>query len=134
MSAAIAGYWSSAGPAKRPDGAAPVGLFADPMVVDFGPLTGTGPQAGRVTLTNRFPVEVLVAHVATSCTCANTRLSRDRLPPGESCELTLEWNPGAKAGVVSETAVVMYQLAGDPRTRGVELRLTGRVADAGGGK
>lgn len=61
-----------------------------------------------------------------SCKCTGTKLTRDRLRPGETSEVTVEWDTSEKEpGPISLSAPV---ITNDPERPTVVLRVTGSIA------
>jgi hypothetical protein len=63
---------------------------------DFGTLSVSGaPVEHALRVLNTGNADLRIGALATSCGCTTARLSADRIPPGESAELTVRYDPSA---------------------------------------
>jgi hypothetical protein len=62
-------------------------------------------------LTNRFPQPLEIKQVARGCTCANAKLSKTHVEPGEQISLEVSWKTGKSRGHTGTNLQVIFQLA-----------------------
>jgi len=97
------------GPGPQPNLLLPHGSY------DFGAMpVGGAAVEHSMRLLNTGDADLRVAGLATSCGCTTARLSADRIPPGESAELVVRYDPAThpQAGFYTRE---IYIYSNDPR-------------------
>ena len=93
-------------------------LLAEPAVIDFGDIQekdvvqGNVIQ-GRATIKNTTDKPIRILHAIISCTCNNVRLRQGELFPGETTELSVDWDLRGRTGVTTASLVIVYVLDND---------------------
>ncbi|MFH2050234.1 MAG: DUF1573 domain-containing protein [bacterium] len=98
-------------------------LVAPADIFDFGDI-----PSGSV-LYNGFWVKsigtdtVIIDEIKTGCSCAVTSKKTDRIPPGDSLLIDLEWDVSKNRSSISRSIRIFYNGKPDP----IRLSLTGRI-------
>lgn len=87
------------------------GLKPISSIVDFGNIN-SGIQHATVTLRNNSVRPVRPIKVLTNCDCAQSRLSRNVILPGDTAELALSWDTRDKHGKSRTDLTVLYGFVG----------------------
>jgi hypothetical protein len=77
-------------------------------------------------LVNHFPTPVAFTDVLKGCSCAQVTISPERLEPGNSATLTVEWHTGGRRGKATEV-VTVYALKDGLEPAVVQVRLSALI-------
>lgn len=99
------GVWAQADDAVEPQNGAKI-TFAESSY-DFGDIT----QGDRVTYTftyeNSGNEPLILSDVRTTCGCTATNWDREPLAPGESAEITVNFNSRGKMGMQNKVVTIL---------------------------
>lgn len=73
---------------------------------------------------NEGEAPLILVQGNTSCKCTISSLDDDAIPPGESAEVQLEWEPKEETKVFEQQAAIYTN---DPENRLIELRVLGEI-------
>lgn len=66
---------------------------------------------------------LFIANVATSCGCTAPEFAKEPIPPGESAEVTLEFNSQGKPGTQKKSALIISNAVNAPYSIGFEAQV-----------
>ncbi len=101
----------------------------DNPVHDFGMMDASADGSHDFVITNNGKGDLELGPGGTTCSCTLSEISQDRVPPGESAEVTVEWHGKNNAGRFHHTAKI---ITNDPAKPQIELVVQGRLMGAVG--
>ena len=110
----------------RPPGPSPKVVVKEAKY-DFGTLDMEDSGSHDFVFTNEGDAPLTLVSGETSCRCATSKISQERIPPGESAKVTIEWKPTDKPGPYEQTAKIRTN---DPDRPRVTLTISGRITMA----
>ncbi|MGD1995961.1 MAG: DUF1573 domain-containing protein [Anaerolineae bacterium] len=96
---------------------------------DFGTIPNTDPVTQVLQIRNVGEGTLEIAGVSTSCGCTTAQVARRRLPPGETTDLTVTYDPQVHDGETGEFMRVVYVRSNDPDTPEATLAIRVRVVE-----
>ena len=113
-------------PLPPPDGPQPALVVDGPTVYDFGEMEwGTsGSHSWLFRNVGDYPLELRQGESTCKCTIAG--VDSNKIPPGESAQVTLKWTVKGRQPLFRQSAAI---LTNDPNLRHVELVAKGTVTD-----
>ena len=111
-----------------PSGPSPK-VVVDKAEYDFGTLDLHDSGSRDFMFTNEGDAPLTLASGATSCRCATSKISQEKVPPGDSAKVTITYKPTDTPGPYQQTAKI---LTNDPQTPQVTLTISGRITVAMG--
>jgi len=103
-----------------------LGLVTPSPIIDFGTVWQGEVKHARFTITNHYGQSVTLHGIRASCNCTNARLSRKVLRPGNTVEVTADWEVGSGRGATRIQIRLDYQLE-DGRSGQLPLVIKGTV-------
>lgn len=103
---------------------APIAVIEGSETYDFGVMSAEDSLSHTFVVKNEGNAPMTLTLGATSCKCTVSGLTKDRLPPGESAEITLKWTPKTMAPEFQQTAPVYTN---DPKRSQITLTVKGAV-------
>ena len=110
-------------PADIPLTGEPVAAI-DSSVHDFGVMEASGSGSHDFVITNGGGGVLELTPGGTTCKCTLSRISEDKVPPGESATITVHWQGKNNAGKFRHTATI---LTNDPHKPKIALTVQGRM-------
>lgn len=109
----------------KPRQAPPIALEVEPAIHEFGVAGQMETLRAEFRLVNRFPTAVDFTDLLRTCSCAHATVAPERLEPGQSATLTVEWQTGNRRGKASE--VVTVYAVGEEGPIAVQVQLTAEI-------
>ncbi len=81
-------------------------LTVDRMEHDFGKIPDTAPVETSFVITNDGDEPLLITNAQGSCGCTVPEYPKDPIPPGESRDMKVSFNPTGKEGVNNKTVTI----------------------------
>ncbi len=81
-------------------------LTVDRMEHDFGKIPDTAPVETSFVITNDGDEPLLITSAQGSCGCTVSDYPKDPIPPGESRDMKVSFNPTGKEGVNNKTVTI----------------------------
>ena len=81
-------------------------LTVDRMEHDFGKIPDTAPVETSFVITNDGDEPLLITSAQGSCGCTVPEYPKDPIPPGESRDMKVSFNPTGKEGVNNKTVTI----------------------------
>lgn len=81
-------------------------LTIDRMEHDFGKIPDTAPVETSFVITNDGEEPLLITNAQGSCGCTVPEYPKDPIPPGESRDMKVSFNPTGKEGVNNKTVTI----------------------------
>ena len=113
-------------PADIPLTGEPVAAI-DSSVHDFGVMEASGSGSHDFVITNGGGGVLELTPGGTTCKCTLSRISKRKIPPGESAKVTVDWHGKNNAGEFRHTATVFTNDAHKPQ---IVLTVQGRMTGA----
>lgn len=73
---------------------------------DFGKIPDTAPVETKFVITNTGDEPLLITNAQGSCGCTVPEYPKDPIPPGESRDMKVSFNPSGKVGVNNKTVTI----------------------------
>ena len=99
----------------------------DSAVHDFGVMEASGSGSHDFVITNGGASVLELTPGGTTCKCTLSRISKRKIPPGESAKVTVDWHGKNNAGEFRHTATVFTNDAHKPQ---IVLTVQGRMTGA----
>ncbi|MFT7296895.1 MAG: hypothetical protein ACI80P_001661 [Flavobacteriales bacterium] len=93
------------------------------LVHDFGTISKNSPISTTFVLTNSGTDTIRIDSIASSCSCTVPVLTSNKLAPGESTEINVQFDPSGLNGIISRKVTLFLEGQEDP----LELTITSDV-------
>ncbi len=103
-------------------------VTVSPVDYDFGQI-GPEPVTTTFAVSNQGNGQLQIESVTTSCGCTTAEISRQTIGPGESANLTVNFDPQAHAGAVGQFLRSVYLRTNDPANPEVEVQIRAEVIE-----
>ena len=103
----------------------PVLMFS-PEKILFGSVL-QGIERGKAVVTNVSTKPVEITSISKGCDCAEVRIARGKLLPGEQREITFHWDTRGRRGDNAISIGVFYTMENDPKERIATLMIEAAV-------
>lgn len=101
-----------------------VAVIEGSEIYDFGVMSSEDSLSHVFVIKNEGTAPMTISLGQTSCKCTVSGLKKDKLPPGESAEIELQWTPKAVAPEFKQTAPIYTN---DPNRQEITLTVKGAV-------
>ncbi len=99
-------------------------VVTDQVSYDFGKMERGSTQSHSFTISNEGDSLLELQKGKTSCKCTLSGLDQNRIRPGESGKVTLEWTASSEEPEFRQTATI---LTNDPARRSIEFVVNGKI-------
>lgn len=99
-----------------------------PVGFDFGDI-GSDSVTTTFAVSNQGNGPLQIESVTTSCGCTTAEISHQTIGPGESANLTVNFDPQAHAGAVGQFLRSVYLRTNDPANPEVEVQIKANVVE-----
>ncbi len=103
-------------------------VTVSPIDYDFGQI-GPDPVTTTFAISNQGSGLLQIESVTTSCGCTTAEINHQTIGPGESANLTVNFDPQAHVGAVGQFVRYIYLRTNDPTASEVEVEIRADVID-----
>ncbi len=103
-------------------------IVVSPASYDFGQVPPDRVSEARFTVTNVGTAPLIIASITTSCGCTQATISSHTIPPGESAQLEVTFDPTVHPGATGPMFRVVYLASNDPTQPETQIELRMNVA------
>lgn len=103
-------------------------VTVSPVDYDFGQI-GPDPVTTTFVVSNQGNGQLQIESVTTSCGCTTAEISRQTIIPGESTNLTVNFDPQTHTGAVGQFLRSVYLRTNDPAQVEVEIQIKANVVE-----
>lgn len=106
-------------------------LVVTPPSYDFGQVPSDRVSEAQFTVTNAGTAPLIIESVTTSCGCTQATISSQIIPPGESAQLDVTFDPRVHPDATGPMYRVVYVASDDPVHPETQIELRMNVVGAG---